>query len=179
MFIIPTTEGLRFKLRSAVIPICWYATNSTNNVLQFTEGTVSTVKSATVPQGNYAIDTLATALTTAMNSAWDAEYTCSGVATTGKISVVSVNAGFQIAGREHDRVPTRAGPDGRFLVSFEECDVSVARRRERAANARDLLPAGSQLVNAWRECYKRAVLCADFQSAGERADIRQSVGRLL
>ena len=96
VFIIPTTEGLRFKLRSAVIPIAWYATSTISNVLQFTEGTVTSVLTASIPVGNYAIDSLASAVGTAMNAVGGQTYTVSSMSTSGKLSFTSSSRDFTL-----------------------------------------------------------------------------------
>lgn len=56
----------RFKLLSIDLPMSFYTTNTSNNVIVFQEG--ATTKTATLPVGNYTIDTITTALAAAMNS---------------------------------------------------------------------------------------------------------------
>ncbi len=78
-------------IQSAEIPASYYNVNTTNNIINLTEG--GQTFSVVIPPGNYDANTFATAFITAHNALFTNDATLSFNATTGKFALMSdVNA---------------------------------------------------------------------------------------
>jgi hypothetical protein len=79
----------RFKILSIELPMSFYTTNSNNNIIVFQEG--ATVKSCTLPPGNYTIDTITNAIANAMNSV-SSGYSCNFNLLTRNLTITNATA---------------------------------------------------------------------------------------